>query len=145
MGSNYEDFFTGTAYAVIGNSATRNFPKITYSALKANGSTVFPIDPSTDQINGDVAYNQLGELPEKVDRVIIEVPRDETQAWFDEAVKLGYKDIWVHMGCDTPELKAAANAAGVNLRTGTCAVMYVKQGLSYHSIHTGIMKMTGKY
>ena len=145
MGSNHQDFFTGTAYAVVGNSATKNFPKITYSELKANGATVFPVDTSTDRINGDVAYNHLSELPEKVDRVIIEVPKNETRAWFNAAVNMGLKDIWVHMGCDTPEVIAAAKAAGVNLRTGSCAVMYVKQGLSYHSIHRGIAKMTGKY
>ena len=49
------------------------------------------------------------------------------------------------MAHDTPEAVALAKEKGINLRTGTCAVMYLNPGLSYHSIHKLIMKATGKY
>ena len=49
------------------------------------------------------------------------------------------------MGRETPEAIALADEKGLNARTGSCAVMYVKREPSYHSIHRWINKMTGKY
>ena len=57
----------------------------------------------------------------------------------------GVKEVWIHMGRDTPEALDLARENGMNARTGTCAVMYVKPELSYHSIHRWIAKRTGKY
>jgi len=38
-----------------------------------------------------------------------------------------------------------ARARGLDVRTGTCAVMYVKLGLSYYSVHKWINRALGKY
>ena len=118
---------------------------LTYNSLKANNKTVFPIDPSGPNLNGDKCYASLAELPEPIDRVILELPKDEINQWFEQVVTAGIKDVWVHQGGDTPEVHALAKDNNVNLRTGTCAVMYLKQGFSYHAIHRGIMKLIGKY
>jgi len=145
MRSNNEDFFNGTHFAVIGHAAKKNFPILTYNGLKSMHKTVFPIDPSCPDINGDKCYTSLAELPERVDRAILELPRDETNQWFVQVLAAGIKDVWIHMGCDTPEVHALAKENNINLRTGTCAVAYVKPGFSYHALHRGIMKLTNKY
>ena len=49
------------------------------------------------------------------------------------------------MGRDTPEALALASERGLNVLKGTCAVMYVKQGFSYHSLHKWINQLTGRY
>ncbi len=49
------------------------------------------------------------------------------------------------MRCETPEAIPGAREKNLNLRTGTCAVMYVTPGFTYHAIHRGIMKLIGKY
>jgi hypothetical protein len=61
------------------------------------------------------------------------------------AADAGVRDVWVHMAHDTPEAVALAAERGIDLRTGTCAVMYLTQGFSYHSIHKWIMQALGKY
>ena len=145
MSSNYESFFTGSCFAVIGNSSTGNFPGLTYNGLKKMGKKVYPIDPSASQIEGDNTYKSFEALPEKVDRVILELPKNEIVDWFMKAVDAGVKDIWIHMGCEAPGILAIAEKQNINLRTGTCAVMYVTPGFSYHSIHKCIMKLLNKY
>lgn len=145
MASNYETFFTLGRFAVVGHSQAKPFPLLSYRKLKKLGKTVYAVDPSTDSIDGDKAYADLAALPTPVDGLIVEVPKAETKDWVAAAADAGIKDVWVHMAHDTPEAIALAKDKGINLRTGTCAVMYLNPGLSYHSIHKLIMKATGKY
>ncbi|WP_462319827.1 CoA-binding protein [Halochromatium sp.] len=145
MPSSYETFFNAERFAVIGHSAAKPFPILSYQGLKRLGKTVYAVDQSTGQIDGDQAYPSLDALPQKPEAVVIEVPKEETRDWVAQAAEAGVSDVWVHMAHETPEAVALAQQKGINLRTGTCAVMYLKPGLSYHSIHKAIMKALGKY
>lgn len=145
MPSDYESFWTGSSYAVVGHSAKEGFPKITYRELKKAGKKVFAVDTSTDTVEGDKAHPDLASLPEKVEAVVIEVPREETRDWVAKAADAGIENVWIHMGCDTPEALDLAREKGLNVCHGTCAVMYVIPGFSLHSIHKWINKMLGKY
>ena len=48
--------------------------------------------------------------------------------------------IW---GRETPEALELAKENDINVRSGTCAVMYLKGG--YHTIHKWINQALGKY
>ena len=145
MPSNYQSFWKHDRYAVVGHSAKANFPMLTYRGLKELGKTVFAVDPSVKQIDGDTAFADLCPLPEPVDAVILEVPKQETKGWVARAADAGVHDVWIHMGRETPEAIALAKERGINLRSGSCAVMYVTPGPTYHSVHKWINKLIGKY
>ena len=145
MASEYETFWENQSFAVVGHAAAKNFPVLTYRGLKALGKSAYPVDPSAEHIEGDQVYRDLASLPEKVDAVVLEVPKGETRDWVERAADAGIGNVWIHMQRDTPEALALAREKGLNLRSGTCAVMYVTQGFSYHSIHKWIMKLVGKY
>jgi predicted CoA-binding protein len=145
MASNYESFFDLGSFAVVGNSEIKPFPILSYRGLKAMGKRVHAVDPKVTVIDGDMTYPELALLPTPVEGLIVEVPKTETRDWIAAAAAAGIKHVWVHMAHDTPEAVALAAQQGINLRTGTCAVMYLNPGLSYHSIHKAIMKLTGKY
>ena len=145
MPSNYETFWQLDRYAVVGHSARRPFPRLTYGGLKSMGKTVYAVDPSVDKVEGDPTYPDLDRLPGPVDAVVVEVPRDETRAWVEKAANAKVQDLWLHMNCDTPEAVALAQEHGIRLRTGTCAVMYVRRGFSPHAVHGFIRKLFGKY
>ncbi len=145
MASKYEDFWEHNSFAVVGHSAKKNFPRLTYRGLKKRRKVVFPIDPSVEAIDGDRAYADLQALPDKVDALVLEVPKEETRDWVARAAEAGIKNVWIHLQRDTPEALALARESGINLRSGTCAVMYLTPGLTYHSIHRWIMKLIGKY
>jgi len=145
MASEYETFWQMNRYAVVGHSKLHAFPRLTYGGLKRNGKLVYPIDQSADLIEGDHAYKSFEELPEPVDAVVLEVPKDETLDWCKRAIAHGIKDIWMHQGTDTPEAIAYANEHGARLRKGTCGVMYLSHGFSPHTIHGFINRVLGKY
>jgi len=141
----HQAFWENRTFAVVGNEAKKNFPRLTYRGLKKLGKVVFAVDPSQVEIEGDRAYADFASLPAKVDAVVLEVPKEETRDWVARVADAGIKDVWIHMQRETPEALALAKEKGLNVRSGTCAVMYLDQGLSYHSIHRWIMKLAGKY
>lgn len=145
MATRNEKFFESGSFAVAGHSAKSNFPKLSYGELKKSGKTVFAVDPSKDTIAGDKTYPDFASLPEKVEAAIIEVPKEETAAWVGKAAEAGIGRVWVHMGRETPEAQSLAEEKGIELHTGSCAVMYLVPGFSMHSPHRWIWKLLGKY
>lgn len=145
MPTDHERFWTNSSFAVVGHSAKKGFPTLSYAELRKSAKTVFAVDPSVDAIEGDRAYPDLQSLPQKVDAVVLEVPREETEDWVRRAADAGISNVWIHMNRDTPEAVALARERGMSVLTGTCAVMYVKQGLSYHSVHKWLNQLTGRY
>ena len=145
MPTEHEEFWTNSSFAFVGQSAAKGFPTLSYGELKKQGRKVFAVDPSVDEIAGDETYPDLASLPEKVDAVVLEVPKQETRDWVAKAADAGVQNVWIHMNRETPEALALAKESGIKVHTGTCAVMYVKQGLSYHSLHKWINQLLGKY
>jgi predicted CoA-binding protein len=135
MPSEHEAFWTNSNFAFVGHSAAKGFPRFSYRELKKQGRKVFAVDPSVTEIDGDPTYPDLVSLPEKVEAVVLEVPKQETEEWVRKAAAAGVKSIWIHMGRDTPEAVALAQEKKLKVLTGTCAVMYVKPGFSFHSLH----------
>ncbi len=140
----YESFWQNQSFAVVGHKSRKNFPYLTYEGLKRLGKTVYPVDPSATRIEGDTAYGALAGLPQHVDAVVLEVPKDETANWVAQAAEAGIKEVWIHMARETPEALALAEKKHLNVRTGTCAVMYLNAG-SYHAVHRWVMKALRKY
>ena len=145
MASAYEAFWTQSSFAFVGHSATKGFPRISYREAKKHGKKAFAVDPSVDDIDGDKTYPDLRSLPEKVDGVVIEVPRQETLDVVRQAADVGIKNVWVHMNRDSPEAVEFARRQGLNLLTGTCAVMYLTAGFSAHGAHKWLNKLLRKY
>ena len=146
MASNKQEFFELESFAVVGQTAGRPFPKLTYRNLRQLERKIFPVDLSgKEEIEGDSAYSSLADLPEPVAGAIVEVPRSEVMGVVEAVVAAGIKDLWLHMKTDTPEVLELCQREGINVRTGGCAVMYTQQGFSFHSIHKGLVKLFGKY
>jgi hypothetical protein len=80
-----------------------------------------------------------------VDALVLEVPADETRDWVGRAADAGIRKVWIHMGRDTPEALALGRERGLDVLTGTCAVMYVKPGFSYHTLHKWVNQVAGRY
>ena len=144
--TNHERFWEHERFAFVGHTARKGFPRLSYRALRGQpGKRVFAVDPSVEEIEGDRAYPDLASLPEPVDAVVLEVPAEETASWVERAADAGVRDVWIHMGRDTPDAIEIGRERGLDLHTGTCAVMYVTSGFSYHSLHKWLNKMAGKY
>jgi predicted CoA-binding protein len=140
-----ERFWDHKSFVVVGDSAKRKFPRLTYGALKKAGKTVYAVDPSSGDVDGDKAYPDFKYLPKPVEAAVLELPKEETAGWVKLAAEAGVKNVWIHQMTDTPEALAVAEQNEMSVCTGTCAVMYVIPGLSGHAPHRWIMRLLGKY
>lgn len=145
MSTDYERFWKNESFAFVGNTAKRGFPTLSCTELRLRNPRVYAVDPSVSEVEGERAYDDLASLPEKVDAVVLEVPPEDTRDWIEKAADAGIRHAWIHMGRDTPEALALAKERGVEVLTGTCAVMYVKPGFSYHTLHKWVNQLTGRY
>ena len=145
MATAHEQFWTFKTYAVVGHTKKRAFPTLTYKGLKAAGKQVFAVDPSVKEVEGDKAYDDFASLGTIVDATVLEVPREETAQWVQRAAKAGVGRIWIHQGTDSPEAIEIARNNGLELHSGTCAVMYLKSGFNMHGIHRVLWKALGRY
>lgn len=146
MPSECETFWDATSYAVVGHQGSKKaYPKISYSALKERGKTVYAIDVGGQAVDGDKSYSDFASLPSPVEAAVLELPKEETAAWVAKAADSGVKQVWMHQMTDTPEALAEAQKHGLKVVTGHCAVMYNKPGFSSHAIHRGIWKLLKKY
>lgn len=145
MPSAHERFWDHHSFAFVGHSARRGFPTLSYHEMRKQDRRVYAVDPSVSEIDGDRAYADLASLPEPVEAAVLEVPPEETRDWVERAADAGIGHVWIHMGRETPEALALAEERGLEVLTGGCAVMYVKSGLSYHSLHKWITQLAGRY
>jgi predicted CoA-binding protein len=79
-----------------------------------------------------------------VEAVILEVPREETAAWIEKIAAADIKDVWIHMGRETPEALKLAEEQGLDVRSGTCAVQYLTGGFP-HNVHRLLRKLAGRW
>ena len=146
MPSDKEAFFELGSFAVVGNTDLRPFPRITYRNLRDLGKTVFPVElGGARYVEGDEAFASVRELPEPVDGVIVELPRRAVLDVVQDVISQGIRNLWLHAGCDTPEVLQLCAERGVHAHHGGCAVMYTHQGFSFHSLHRAVVKLLGRY
>ncbi len=143
--SNFEVFWEHNKYAVVGNSVRKAFPRLTYGKLRSLGKKVYAVDSVLKEHEGQPVYQELSDLPEKIEAVVLELPSDETTDWICKANEAGIRNVWIHQRCETPEAIAKAEELKLNLYYGTCAVMYLSKGLSIHTFHRWLFRKIGKY
>ncbi|MGM0370461.1 MAG: CoA-binding protein, partial [Bacillota bacterium] len=86
-------------YAVVG--ASTNKAKYGYKVFKVLSKydlTVYPINPSADEIAGEKCYDNLAELPQKVDVAVTVVPAKISEQILDEAADLDIPFVWMQPG-----------------------------------------------
>lgn len=111
-------------WAVVGASNNRTkFGNRIYRDLKSAGYTVFPVNPTETEIEGDRAYKRLQDLPEKPVVVDMVVPARIGADIVDDAVKVGAEYFWLQPGAESDDLIAQASAAGLEVIHNRCAMV----------------------
>lgn len=85
-----------------------------YKKLKKYGYKVYPISPKYEEIDGDKAYKQLEDLPEKPDVVNFVVNPRIGMSIVEQCSKLGIKNIWLQPGTVSEELLSLAKEKYIN-------------------------------
>ncbi|MBN4070026.1 MAG: CoA-binding protein [Alkaliphilus sp.] len=90
-----EEMLESKIWAVIGASEnTSRFGYKIYKKLKQHGYEVYPVNPNYKEIDGDIAYSNLSDLPKKPDCVNIVVNPKLALNVLDEIKSLDIKHVW---------------------------------------------------
>lgn len=133
--------------AMVGVSG--NPTRASYRALvhmKSKGYTVYPVNPSYDEILGLKCYKSLLDIKEPIDIVDIFRRGDTVLPLVDEALEIGAKVFWMQIGVFNEEAAAKAAAAGMEVVVDRCVKIehcrfYGKKdyGLDVVGLQTGVL------
>ncbi|NDJ53891.1 MAG: CoA-binding protein [Chloroflexi bacterium] len=89
-------------------------------ALKSQGYTVYPVNPTVEEIDGDRSYSRLADVPEPIDIVDVFRRSEHLQTVVDEAIAVGAKVVWAQLGVIDHQAAETAEAAGLQMVMDRC-------------------------
>ena len=101
--------------AIIGASKDRGkYGNKAVRAFKDGGWTVYPINPSAEEIEGLPCYPRIEAAPEPLDRISMYVPPKIGEKLLDAIAAKHPGELFFNPGSDEPELVKLAREKGLN-------------------------------
>jgi predicted CoA-binding protein len=94
-----------------------------YRDLKRKGYKVYPVNPNRARVDGDRAYPEIVDLPERPHLVNLVVPPEAVMAVLHECLALGLTRIWLQPGAESPEVLAFLDAHGFAYLAQACIMV----------------------
>lgn len=114
--------------AVVGVSSNPGkFGRRIFTDMAAAGYSVYGVNKTGADIEGQIIYKNLSDLPQKPDMVITVVPPQAAEEIVKECIKLGIKEIWMQPGSGSQAAIEKAQKAGIKVIHNACFM--VKEGL----------------
>lgn len=88
--------------------------------LRQVGYTVYPVNPSVTEIDGQPSYPSLKEIPEAIDIVNVFRRSQFLPEIVEEAISVQAKTVWAQLGVFHPDAEHKALASGLNLVMDAC-------------------------
>jgi predicted CoA-binding protein len=144
------DFLAQKRIAVVGVSRDGASPANgIYKKLKAEGHTVYAINPNAQTLEGDPAYPDVKSTPDKLDGVVIVTTPDVTETVVHQCVEANVPRIWIHNsfthGSSLSESAVSfAREHNVKVIAAGCPMMYGEKADIFHKGMCWFMRVTGK-
>ena len=114
----------GATVAVVGaTDSAFKYGKRIYRDLKQKGYPVYAVNPNRDTVDGDPAYATLADLPEAPTVIDFVVPPDQTLVVLEQALALGYTDVWVQPGAESSRVVEYLEDNGFNYLVDACIMV----------------------
>ena len=121
---------TEITIAVVGaTDSPGKYGGIIYRDLKGLGYGVRGVNPHRARVAGDHCYPNLAALAERPDIIDLVVPPEIGLDVAREAVSLGYENLWLQPGADSPELIAFLDDRQVPFIADSCIMVRSRQVL----------------
>ena len=147
-----ESFLAQKRIAVVGVSRTQGTGNAIFKGLRARGYNVYPVNPNTTEVEGEICYPNLKAIPDGVDAAVIVTRPDVTEAVARECVEAGVSHVWMHynpfFGAGNSSVSDAATTYcrehGVNVIPGGCPLMFGQGADVGHKCMRWLLDVTGK-
>lgn len=88
--------------------------------LRNAGYTVYPVNPTVREIDGQPSYDSLADVPEPIDIVNVFRRSEYVADVVDEAIDVGAKAIWTQLGVVDNAAGQRALEAGIDVAMNRC-------------------------
>ena len=113
-------------YAVVGASMDRaKYGNKIFRCYLQHGLKAYPINPGSEEIEGQKAYPDLAALPEPVARISVITPPGVTEQIVPEAADAGIEFIWMQPGAESRKAVEDAQDAGIAVVSGGPCLLVV--------------------
>jgi len=110
-----------TVIAVVGMSDDPMYASYEVGKYLAQvGYTVYPVNPTIEEIDGERTYPSLADVPEPIDIVDVFRKPMYLAGIVDEAIAVGAKTVWGQENVHDDEAVRKALDAGLNIATNLC-------------------------
>jgi predicted CoA-binding protein len=120
---------------------------VVYRRLREHGYQVFAVNPNAEEVEGDVAYHDLGSIPDGVDAVVIGTRPEIAEQTMRECADLGIKHVWMHRGPGAGSVSKSAaeygRVQGIAVIDGGCPCMFGPTADRGHKIMRTVLTLTG--
>ncbi len=144
--SSIQSFLSTKELAIAGVSRDpKKFGRQVYEHLKANGYTLYPVNPHVDSLGGEQCFRSIPDLPGQVDRIFIVTPPQETAGIVRQCLDRGIRNFWIQQRSDTAETLEMLRDPNVNLIHNKCIFMFAEPVKGAHAFHRFLSRIFGSY
>ena len=134
-------FLAAPAIAVVGVSRrSHKFGNAACRTLRDKGYRIYQIHRHATTIDGHECFARLADVPEKIESVLIVVPRWETLDVIREAAAAGARHVWLQQGAESDAAVDLATSLDLDVVAGECVLMYANP-TGIHRLHRGVRKL----
>jgi predicted CoA-binding protein len=114
--------------AVVGLSSNPTRPSYGVTEyMQSSGYQIIPVNPNETDVLGEPSYNNLEEVPQKIEIVDIFRRAEEVPPVVDAAIRAGAKVIWMQQGIANETAAEKARAAGLTVVMDACILIEHKR------------------
>lgn len=140
-----ESFFEPKKLAIAGVSRNeKKFGNSIFRELRNKKFEVLPINPNTDEIDGEKCFSSVSSLPEGIESILITTPKKQTDIILREAIRKGIKNIWVQQMSESKDTLNIAEENNIDIIHHKCIFMFASPVQGMHKFHKTVMKIFGK-
>ena len=149
------DFLAQKKIAVVGVSDRRETgSNLSYRKFKAEGYTVYAVNPRITAFDGDKCFPDLKSIPETPDGVFILASPAVAEDVVRQCAELGIKRVWMHcllgtrpgLGAKTTSVSQVAvdlcHRNSINVIPGSCPNQFLKPDFG-HAVMRGLWRAFG--
>jgi len=125
MQSSLQQFFSASAYAVIGASNNRGkYGNKVLRCYRQHGLLVYPVNPNEKLIEGIPSLASINDLPDNVNSISIITPPPITEKVVEQAIAKGIANIWLQPGAESKLAIKLCQENSINLiANGPCLLV----------------------
>lgn len=139
------NFFEPRKLAIAGVSRNdQKFGNQLFKELRKKDYEVIPVNPNTEEIDGQKCYRSVEDLPADVKSLLITTPKKQTDEVLRCAINKGIPNIWIQQMSETENTIKIAEEYQKEIIFDKCVYMFAEPVSGFHKFHRTIMQIFGK-